>query len=133
MRVIIAGGRDFNNYKLLEKECNRIFINLALEGCFPISINDSRRVLEIISGTANGADKLGEKFAEVYKLPVKRFPADWDEFGKRAGYVRNAQMAEYAKEDNGVLIAFWNGISKGTRHMIDLAKKHGLKVFIVNY
>ena len=112
MRIIIAGGRDFNDYKLLERECNRIFINLAQEGCFPVSVNESRKFIEIISGTANGADKFGEKFAQDYKLKVKRFPADWDEFGKRAGYVRNAQMAEYAKEDNGVLIAFWNGIDR---------------------
>lgn len=133
MRIIIAGGRDFNDYELLAKECNRIFINLAQEGCFPVSVNESRRFIEIVSGTANGADRLGERFAQDYELAVKRFPADWNALGKRAGYVRNSQMAEYAKEDNGVLIAFWNGISKGTRHMIDLAKKHGLKVFIVNY
>ena len=133
MRIIIAGGRDFNDYEMLARECNHIFINLAQEGHFPINVNESRKFIEVISGTANGADKLGEKFAQDYKLIVKCFPANWNLYGKSAGYRRNEQMAIYAKEDNGVLIAFWNGQSKGTKHMIDLAKKHGLKVFVVNY
>lgn len=133
MRIIIAGGRDFNDYELLAKECNRIFINLAREGCFPVSVNESRRFIEIVSGTANGADKLGERFAQDYELMVKRFPANWDLYGKSAGYKRNEQMALYAKEDNGALIAFHDGVSKGTGHMIDLARQYGLRVFIVNY
>jgi len=59
--------------------------------------------------------------------------ADWDKYGKSAGYKRNEEMAIYSKEDNGVLIAFWDEVSKGTKHMIDLANKHGLKVFVVKY
>jgi len=58
--------------------------------------------------------------------------AEWDKYGKSAGYKRNEQMAIYAKEDNGVLIAFHNG-SKGTKHMIDLANKHGLRVFVIKF
>lgn len=132
MRVIIAGSRDFNDYALLEKECNRIFSKLAHLGYFSLWVQESQDSIEIVSGTARGADQLGERFAEQYGISVKRFPANWNLYGKRAGYLRNEEMALYAKEDNGVLIAFWNG-SKGTKHMIDLANKHGLRVFVVNF
>jgi peptidoglycan/xylan/chitin deacetylase (PgdA/CDA1 family) len=131
MRVIIAGSREFNDYKLLEKECNKIFKQLVDEGFISYFVEDSQKEIEIISGTANGADKLGERFAKEYEYPIKRFPANWDLYGKSAGYRRNEQMALYAKEDYGVLIAFWDGESKGTKHMIDLANKHGLRVFVV--
>lgn len=119
MRVIIAGGRDFNDYELLEEKCNAILPN--------------EYEPEIVCGKARGADTLGELYAKQYNLEIKYFPANWDLYGKRAGYIRNQQMALYAKENNGVLIAFWDGKSKGTKHMIDLANKHGLKVFVINY
>jgi hypothetical protein len=122
MRIIIAGSRNFTNYAVLRH--NVINILLILSPC-------GKPNAEIISGTANGADKLGERFANEYEYPIKRFPANWDLYGKSAGYRRNEQMALYAKEDYGVLIAFWDGKSKGTKHMIDLANKHGLKVFVV--
>ena len=66
---------------------------------------------------------------------LKKFPANWDLYGKRAGYIRNEQMAKYAMSDNsyGVLIAFWDGKSRGIKHMIDLANKYGLEIHIVNY
>lgn len=135
MRVIIAGSRTFNNYNLLEKECNRIFKQLADEGYISPYVKESQNDIEIISGTANGADKLGERFAKEYGLKLKQFPANWDLYGKSAGYRRNADMAQYAKQDEklGVLITLWDGKSKGTKHMIDLANKHKLRVFIINF
>jgi len=133
MRIIIAGGRDFTEYKLLDKECNKIFVQLAQEGNFSVDVNTSRKQIEIICGKAKGADTLGKQFGKQYQLPIKYFLADWDGLGKKAGYIRNEQMAKYAEEDNGVLIAFWDKESRGTKHMIDLANKHGLKVFVVNY
>ena len=89
----------------------------------------------IISGGARGADTLGERFANEMGLEISRFIPDWDGLGKRAGYVRNAEMAKFAVEDGnyGVLIAFWDGQSRGTKHMIDLAKRYGLEVHVVNY
>lgn len=68
-------------------------------------------------------------------MELVRFPANWAAFGKRAGYIRNEQMAKYAVEDGscGMLIAFWDGKSRGTKHMIDLANKHGLKVHVVSF
>jgi hypothetical protein len=114
-KVIIAGGRDYNDYQYLEYMCEEI-----LQGRFNI---------EIVSGGANGADKLGEQFALENSYPVTRFPADWNLHGKKAGPLRNIQMAEYADE----LIAFWDGKSKGTKHMIDEATRQGLIVNVVKY
>ena len=124
-KVIIAGGRDFKNYSLLKAKCNLLLMNaLSFD-----SVGRLKEELEIVSGTANGADKLGEKYAKESGASLKQFPADWDKHGKSAGYIRNKEMAKYSTH----LIAFWDGKSKGTKHMIDLAKEEGLKVRIVNY
>ncbi len=82
-----------------------------------------------------GADWLGEQYAKVAGYEVSKFPADWDRLGKRAGYVRNAEMAKFAAADKnyGVLAAFWDGKSRGTKHMIDLAEKYGLEIHIVRF
>lgn len=127
MRIIIAGSRDFTDYKAMKEKTLKIVKEMKSQG-----FDTSRENLEIISGNANGADKLGERFAKEFNLKVVQFIPDWDGLGKRAGYVRNGDMANYAKGDNGVLIAFWNG-SKGTKHMIDLANKQELKVYVVNF
>ena len=114
MKLIVAGSREFNNYDLLKKSIQENFQRWEVE--------------EIVSGTARGADTLGEQFAKEYDIPVKQFPANWDLYGKSAGYRRNAEMANYAD----ALIAFWNGESKGTMHMINLAKEKNLKVVIIS-
>ena len=83
----------------------------------------------IVSGHASGVDSLGEKFAADHNLQCELYPADWDKHGKAAGPIRNAEMAEVAD----ALIAFWDGQSRGTKSMIDLARKKGLQVAIVRY
>ena len=120
-RIIIAGSRDFNNYTLLEEE--------LLSFLLPIVDKD----IVIISGGARGADRLGEIFADHHNYKKKIFPANWDLYGKKAGYLRNIEMADYALEKNGMLFAFWDGLSKGTKHMIDIAKKRGLETRVVYY
>ena len=115
MKVIIAGGRDFTDYTLLKEFADRVL--------------SQSTDIEIVSGTANGADKLGERYAKEKGYPVKQFPADWDKYGKSAGFKRNKQMAEYAD----ALIAFWDGKSRGTKSMIQLAKLFNLKIRIKNY
>lgn len=129
MRIIIAGSRDFNDYKLLRRKTLDIVKRLKSLG-----YDTSREKVEIISGTARGADKLGEAFAKEFNLKCVQMSANWDELGRKAGYIRNKQMSEYAKsdEDIGVLIAFWNG-SKGTKHMIDIATKDNLLVEVINF
>lgn len=111
MKVIVAGSRTFTDYELLKLTCDNI----------------KTQITEIVSGGARGADKLGEQYAIERDYTIKQFPADWDRWGKSAGYKRNAEMAEYAD----ALIAFWDGSSKGTKHMIDLAKKNNLKIKVV--
>jgi uncharacterized protein YeaO (DUF488 family) len=113
MRVIVAGGRDFNNYELVVKTLDRL-------------LPKNEEVI-IISGCANGADSLGEQYASDNGLLVERFPADWDKHGKAAGPIRNAQMAEVGDK----LIAFWDGESRGTKNMIDTATKKGLEVTVI--
>lgn len=114
MKIVIAGGRDFNNYNLLCEKCDDI-------------INSNQT--EIISGCAKGADTLGERYAKERGYDVKLFPADWKTHGRKAGPIRNKQMAEYGD----MLIAFWDGKSSGTKNMIDNAKKLGKIVYIITY
>jgi hypothetical protein len=128
MRVIIAGGRDFNNFKYF---C--LNVNESLDS---LMYSDDPQDFEIISGGVNGADKLGEKFAKEGGFKLKIMPADWTTNGKYAGYIRNSEMADYAKKDSdyAILIAFWDGKSKGTKHMIDIAKNKNFdKIFIIPY
>lgn len=114
-KVIVAGSREFTNYELLQKELD--------------IITSSGYEIEIVSGTAKGADQLGEKYARENEIALKRFPADWETHGKRAGYLRNEQMAKYAD----ACIVFWDGKSPGTKHMIDIARKAGLPTKVVYY
>lgn len=117
-KVIIAGGRHFSNYELLKEKCDYYLQHKLQEG----------RVV-IISGHATGADALGERYAKERGLSLDAHPADWNKHGKAAGPIRNAEMAEVAD----ALIAFWDGVSRGTKNMIDTAKSKGLKVAIVRY
>lgn len=115
MRVIIAGSRNYTNYLELVSFCDQV-----------LSGTES---IEIVSGTARGADSMGERYANERGYKISRFPADWNKYGKSAGYVRNKEMADYADG----LIAFWDGQSKGTLHMINLAKEKSLMIRIYNF
>ena len=79
-------------------------------------------VTEVVSGGARGVDSIGEEWARENGIPVKRFPAEWNKHGKRAGPLRNVEMAKYAD----ALIAVWDGESPGTKHMIAEAERRGL-------
>ena len=126
MRIIVAGSRNFEDYDVV---ANRI-LEFFREN--KITEQDMSRV-EIISGTAKGVDRLGERFAQEHGCKLTRMPADWDNYGRSAGMIRNAEMAKYAAADprkESILIAFWNGESHGTRGMIDIAYKHGLEIIV---
>ena len=112
-RLIIAGGRDFDSYDMVVQ---------ALEG-----YNNENCI--VISGTARGADQLGEQVADNKAIRIVRCPAQWNKYGKSAGYKRNALMADMATH----LIAFWDGESRGTNHMINLANDRGLDVTVIRY
>lgn len=117
MKLIVAGGRDFNNYNKLVQE-----LDFLLKGIDKTNV-------EIVCGMARGADSLGERYAKQNNISIKYFPANWNASGKSAGYIRNEEMARYATN----LIAFWDGMSKGTKHMINLAQKYDLVVKVVSY
>lgn len=110
MKVIIAGSRDIMDFNCVRDA----YIKSNLEAT------------EIVSGGARGVDSLGEALASQLGIPTKIFPADWNTHGKKAGAIRNAQMAKYAD----ALIAIWDGESKGTGNMISQARSKGLKVFV---
>lgn len=116
-KVIIAGSRDFEteeHYLQLESQMDKLILAFGLPD-------------EIVSGAARGADRLGERYASANGIKITRFIPDWDRHPKRAGFLRNEEMANYAD----TLVAFWDGHSKGTRHMIEYAIKQGLEVVMV--
>jgi len=115
-RVIIAGGRDFADFELLERTMDNLLAN---------SVDD----VQVICGMARGADSLGGVYAAKKKYSVQYFPADWDKYGKAAGYKRNEQMAQNAD----ALVAFWDGESRGTENMLDIAANKGIPVRIIRY
>ena len=117
-RVIIAGSRDFDDFDLLTKACDKLL--LKYESKFG--------QIEIVSGCAKGADQLGERYAELRNYRIKHFQPDWGRLGPKAGYVRNEEMANYAN----ACIVFWNGLSKGAKHMKDIAKKKNLALAVIN-
>ena len=118
-RVIIAGSRTFRteaHYKMLQAQMDSLICEFGLPD-------------EIVSGTAQGADRLGERYAIENSIKIKRFQPDWDTYGKSAGYIRNEDMAKYGT----CLVVFWDGQSKGTRHMIEQAGKKGLDVILTTF
>lgn len=115
-RVIVAGSRDFDNYGLLESKLGHFLSNM-----------DDKPI--IVSGTAHGADQLGERYAAKHDLMTLRFPADWERYGRAAGVLRNHQMAWAASH----LVAFWDGRSAGTKNMIEVANEGRLLVRTVSF
>jgi hypothetical protein len=115
MKLAIIGSRDFNDY---DKVVHYVDFHFCI---------DSNRVDEIVSGGAKGADALGKKFANEFKLKYTEFPADWNKHGKSAGYIRNEQIIKHSDK----VIAFWDGKSKGTMHSINLARKHKKDTIII--
>lgn len=117
-RIIIAGGRDFDDYSLLQSKCLPIIERQMVN-----------HDVIIMSGHAKGADVLGERFAKEHGLKLEVYPADWKAHYRSAGFRRNEQMGDIA---NG-LIAFCDGESHGTKHMIEYAKSKGLEVYDFRY
>ena len=115
-KVIVAGGREFKDYQLLEKTLNDF-------------LQDRKEPTRILCGMAHGADELGLLYAHRHNYELEKHPAKWDIHGKRAGFIRNEEMANNAD----ALIAFWDGKSHGTKDMIQRAKEHGLSIRVIRY
>lgn len=125
IKVIIAGGRDFNNFELLVAKVDNI-----LKSSHPnVEIVSGGQISISPYGSKYGADYFGEVYATIMRYKITRFKADWEKYGKSAGPIRNKEMADYSD----ALIAFWDGKSKGTKGMISLANDKGIPVRIIKY
>lgn len=131
-KVIVAGSRKFTDYGLLSRKLEKLLPNPTI----------------VVSGKANGADALGERWAREHGYPVEEHPADWSnlsvskgvvrenahgKYNALAGHNRNQKMLDSVLEnpDGGGLIAFWDGKSSGTKQMINIAQKAGLRVVVI--
>ena len=110
IKCIVAGSRTFTDYAVLKKKLDFLFSQYSPEE------------VTIISGTAMGADKMGERWAKEFGCKLIQCPANWDKYGKQAGYLRNTQMAEMATH----CVVFVKDNSKGSMHMISIAAEKGL-------
>lgn len=118
IKIIVAGSRTFNDFALLVEKVGG-YIDHA----------HFHEPLQIVSGGARGADTLGERYAREYGFDLKVFPAEWNKYGRSAGYIRNEEMAKYATH----CFIFWDGESKGSKHMYDLALKYKLVTIVVKF
>lgn len=110
MKVIIAGSRNLQDYKLVAE---------AMERC-------GFDVTEVVCGMATGIDTLGWRWAQCFGKSIKEMPANWSQHGKKAGVLRNIEMAKYA--DAAVII--WDGVSPGSRHMINSMIREGKPYYV---
>lgn len=111
MRVAVVGSRSFADYERLRFVLNGLTIGL------------------IISGGARGADKLAERYAEEHGIETKVFLPDWDAHGKSAGFLRNEDIVRACD----MLVAFWDGKSKGTQHSIRLADEQDKNLVVIQF
>ena len=112
MKIGVVGSRDFDDYKKLEKELNKI------EG-----------ITEIVSGGAKGADTLAREFAEKNDIKLTEFKPDYEQYGRGAPIRRNKKIVEYSDQ----IIAFWDGESRGTKNTIDIAEKQDKPITIIRF
>jgi hypothetical protein len=108
MKVIVAGSRTICDYHI---------VNTAIWA-------SGFKITEVVSGGARGVDTLGERWAKLNRIPVRRFLAEWEKFGRSAGPRRNEQMAYYGD----ALILIWDGKSAGSRNMLNIARARRLKI-----
>jgi len=117
MKIIIAGSRNFEDGRLLYEKCDEILREIP------------KKEIHILLGDASGADYIGHRYAIDRQFSYTTFLADWNKFGIAAGPIRNKEMIKEAD----MLIAFWDGVSRGTRDVIRKAKKQRIKTFVFDY
>jgi len=111
LKVAVIGSRNFQDYDRLKR----------ILDLYPIKV--------IVSGGAIGADSLGDKYADEKGLQKEIYKPDWDLFGKSAGFLRNTTIIE----NSNMVVAFWDGASKGTKDSLDKAKKLKKTTLIVYF
>lgn len=118
MKLIVAGGRDFTDTNRMIEELQKLVNSGNIPEC-----------PELVCGMARGADMLAYSLWANHNMKIHTFPADWKTHPRSAGYIRNAEMGNFAD----VLVAFWDGKSKGTKHMIYIMNKLNKPVYVVRY
>lgn len=111
MKVAVIGSRTFSDYKLVKETLSTINITL------------------LVSGGAIGADSLGEQYAKLNGIPTKIFYPDWKKYGKKAGFIRNSDIIN----ESEMVIAFWDGKSKGTLDSIKKAEELNKNILIIKF
>ncbi len=117
-KLIVAGSRGFADYELLTR---------VLFAMSDLEFQD--KALSIVSGMARGADALAVRFATEHGIKLYKYPANWEGLGKRAGFIRNTQMGNFSDG----LLAFWDGQSNGTKHMVDYMHQLKKPVHLIKY
>lgn len=108
MKCMISGSRSLNDSK------SRCIVFETLN-----EIHKSTPIYVLISGNANGIDKIAEEWATTHTIEIKKFIPEWEKYKKAAGLMCNKKMLE----ESDKLIAFWDGKSKGTKHAIEMAMR----------
>lgn len=119
-KVIVTGGHDFDDYEYMSAKLNELFWLSDIFAEYPI---------KIISGMAKGADTLAIRYADESELTKILFPANWKSHPRMAGILRNEDMLTIATH----LVAFWDGMSHGTKHMIEIAREKRIPVWVFQY
>ncbi len=114
MRVIVAGSRTITDEAVVRTALREAFLFEAINPTL------------VLSGCVRGVDTVGAVIARKSGVRVVAYPANWAEHGRRAGFIRNVDMAHNAD----ALVAVWDGGSKGTEHMIQAARERGLSVYV---
>ena len=115
MIVAVVGSRTFNDWDLLNQTLS--------------DFHAKHSISKVVSGGARGADSLAEKWANINNIPVVVFPAEWNKYGKRAGMIRNRLIISECEH----CIAFWDGVSHGTKNDIDLCQRMNVPYTIVHF
>lgn len=113
--LLIVGSRGINDYSFVSSKIDKLIAPIRYKYRFLI-----------VTGGARGVDSLAERYASENGMDIYIIPADWNKYGKAAGYIRNEEMHRHiASFEHRGCIAFWDGKSKGTAHSFELAKKYG--------
>jgi hypothetical protein len=105
MRLAIIGSRSFTNIDLAEQ----VFVSFFPKG----------KVSLIVSGGAKGADLIGREISKRHSIELLEFIPDWENLGKSAGFIRNRQIVE----SSDMVLAFHDGISRGTQNSLDVSRQ----------
>ena len=114
--VVISGSREFTEFHAFANKLDDI-----------LKIHRTKNHIRLFEGGARGIDKLAYQYAIMRGIKKERFEADWDKYKKRAGILRNIEMIDAGD----MVVAFWNGVSKGTKHAIDYAIKKRKRCIVI--